>query len=118
MKYKWYTLAFIICVILVLPGLLSYNCSWGEAVKDSPAPEFELKDSSGQLWRLSDLKGKVVFINFWSTWCVACKDEITHKEELFEKMKGRPFQMLGILFGDDPDNLSDLLKKRKLLPLH
>jgi len=66
---------------------------------------FELKDANGNLWKLSDLRGKVVFLNFWATWCTTCKAEAPYKEALFQKMQGRQFQMLGILFRDDPGNL-------------
>ena len=34
-----------------------------------PAPDFVLQDASGKTWKLSSLKGKVVFVNFWATWC-------------------------------------------------
>lgn len=81
-----------------------------------PAPEFEYPDSDGKLWRLSDLKGKVVFINFWATWCATCKSEMPHKEALYEKMKDKPFQMLGMLFRDDPANLADYYKTQKVSP--
>ncbi len=69
------------------------------------APDFEYPDSKGKLWKLSDLKGKVVYINFWATWCTTCEAEMISKEALREKMDGRPFQMLGMLFRDDPANL-------------
>ncbi len=80
----------------------------------APAPDFELRDSTGKLWKLSDLKGKVVFINFWATWCTACKAEMPHKTELLNKMQGRPFQMLGVLYRDDPVNLPSYFMKHNV----
>ncbi|MBC8412696.1 MAG: TlpA family protein disulfide reductase [Nitrospira sp.] len=82
----------------------------------NPAPKFELYDADGKLWKLTDLKGKVVFINFWATWCVTCKAEMPSKEALFKIMQGRDFQMLGMLFRDDPANLVDYKKKQPVSP--
>src|SRR5216683_8235123 len=41
-----------------------------------PAPEFALKDSSGKTIRLKNYRGKVVLLDFWTTWCHGCKEEI------------------------------------------
>ncbi len=68
-----------------------------------PAPDFVLQDAAGKTWKLSSLKGKVVFINFWATWCKPCRDEIPSMEALNKTMTGQPFQMLSIVFNDDLD---------------
>jgi cytochrome c biogenesis protein CcmG/thiol:disulfide interchange protein DsbE len=78
------------------------------------APLFEYPDSTGKMWKLADLKGKVVFVNFWATWCTTCEAEMPHKQVLYEKMKGKPFQMLGMLFRDDPANLPEYYKTHKV----
>lgn len=66
-----------------------------------PAPDFVLQDATGTTWKLSDLKGKVVFLNFWATWCKPCRDEMPSMEALNRAMADKPFQMLGIAFNDD-----------------
>jgi peroxiredoxin len=66
-----------------------------------PAPDFVLQDASGSTWQLSNLKGKVVFVNFWATWCKPCRDEMPSMEALNQAMAERPFQMLAIVFNDD-----------------
>lgn len=66
-----------------------------------PAPDFVLQDASGKTWKLSSLKGKVVFVNFWATWCKPCRDEMPSMEALNRTMEGQPFQMLSIVFNDD-----------------
>ncbi len=50
-----------------------------------PAPDFELTDQFGQSHRLSDYKGKVVFLNFWATWCPPCRQEMPDIQALYEK---------------------------------
>jgi len=64
------------------------------ATVGSPAPDFELRDSNGNLWRLSDLRGKVVVINFWATWNPSSHLEIQYMEALYKKMQGKPFRCL------------------------
>ncbi len=106
MKYKAIVLIIIISIGAALLFLLPEKKEYEEiAAVGKPAPEFELRDSNGKLWKLSDLRGKVVFISFWATWCATCESELPSKEVLFRKMQGKPFQMLGMLFRDDPSNL-------------
>jgi len=68
-----------------------------------PAPDFVLQDASGKTWKLSSLKGKVVFVNFWATWCKPCRDEMPSMAALNKAMADKPFQMLSIVFNDDLD---------------
>ena len=46
--------------------------------------------------RLSELRGKVVFINFWATWCAPCREEIPDLEKLAVKMKHVPFEIVAV----------------------
>ena len=52
-------------------------------------PNFELVDLSGKTWRLTELKGKAVFINVWATWCGPCREELPNVEKLYEMLKDR-----------------------------
>lgn len=61
-----------------------------------PAPDFELKDADGRTVKLSDLKGKVVMVNFWATWCGPCKLEIPWFIEFEKKYKDQGFAVIGI----------------------
>ena len=115
MKYKGPVLVILIAIGIAALFLLPEKKVYEEvAAIGSPAPDFEYADSEGRIWKLSDLRGKVVFINFWATWCATCKAEAPSKEALFEKMQGKPFQMLGMLFRDDPGNLEAYLRVQKI----
>ena len=106
MKYKGPVLIIIIAIGAALLFLIPESKEYEEiASVGKPAPDFNYPDSSGKMWKLSDLRGKVVFISFWATWCATCESEMPSKDVLYNKMQGKPFQMLGMLFRDDPANL-------------
>jgi thiol-disulfide isomerase/thioredoxin len=65
-------------------------------VEGAIAPDFTVQDLSGQEQKLSDLKGKVVLVNFWATWCPPCREEIPSMMKLNKAMAGKPFQLLAI----------------------
>lgn len=72
--------------------------SSGSEINDeefSIAPDFTLEDIEGNVVSLSDYKGKVVFVNFWATWCPPCRAEIPHFIELIEQY-GEDFVVLGV----------------------
>ncbi|MFN8543107.1 MAG: TlpA disulfide reductase family protein [Candidatus Binatia bacterium] len=60
------------------------------------AADFVLPDLKGQAVRLSALRGKVVLVNVWTTWCPPCREEMPSMERLFQKMAGRDFQLLAV----------------------
>jgi peroxiredoxin len=59
-------------------------------------PEFSLKDLSGKTWTFSDLRGKVVLVNFCATWCPPCRKEMPDLETLYRHFEARGFAVLGI----------------------
>jgi peroxiredoxin len=66
-----------------------------------PAPDFTLPDLSGRVYRLSDFRGKVVFLNVWATWCPPCRMEMPSMETLYRRLKGRDFVMLAVSQDED-----------------
>lgn len=69
-----------------------------------PAPDFLIKDLNGQDITLSAHQGKVVFLNFWATWCPPCKAEIPGFIEIFEKYKDRGMVIIGISLDSGGEN--------------
>src|SRR5262245_31657604 len=60
------------------------------------APDFTVKDVEGRQVSLSDYRGKLVFVNFWASWCVPCAKEMPDLETLHNTLKDRKFQMVTI----------------------
>ncbi len=66
------------------------------AVQNSPAPNFTLPRLNGEIVRLSDYRGKIVFLNIWATWCPPCREEMPAMEKLYQEMKGEAFEILAV----------------------
>jgi peroxiredoxin len=58
--------------------------------------DFTLKDLSGKSWTFSELRGKVVLVNFWATWCPPCRKEMPDLETLYERFASKGLVVLGI----------------------
>ena len=71
------------------------------SAEEKPAPVLKLKDLDGKDISLSDLKGKVVFINFWATWCGPCQDEIPTLIDLQNQYASKGFTVVGIAMDEE-----------------
>ncbi len=78
------------------------------------APDFTLKSVDGKEYTLSDLKGKVVFVNLWATWCPPCKEEIPSMVKLYNKLKGGNFEILAISEDTDIEAVKKFIKQYKI----
>jgi peroxiredoxin len=75
--------------------------------------DFTLTDLDGKSWTLKALKGKVVLVNFWATWCPPCRKEIPDLEKLYNEFKNRDFVVLGVA-DDDLPKLKDFVARQKI----
>jgi peroxiredoxin len=87
-----------LCLAMALLLLALPACTHKQqpALPGNRAPEFTLKDLSGKDIKLSDLRGKVVVLNFWATWCPPCREEIPSMMRLNKALAGKGFQMLAV----------------------
>ncbi len=67
------------------------------------APDFTLEDLDGNAVSLSDFRGRVVFINFWTTWCPPCRIEMPEIESLYQQYREQGVIVLGIDLQEDGD---------------
>jgi len=80
-------------------------------VLDEPSRDFVLSDLNGNRVSLASLRGRVVFVNFWATWCAPCREEIPAMIELASRMSDRPFTMLAISQDEDLDALRTFVQE-------
>ncbi len=76
-----------------------------------PAPDFTLKSHSGENIKLSELRGDVVMINFWASWCVPCLQEMPALEKIHQRYKDLGFTLLGVNVEQDISEAKAYLKK-------
>jgi len=85
-----------LALVILLCALPACSRKQQAALQGNPAPDFSLKDLSGNQVRLSDLRGKVVVLNFWATWCPPCREEIPSMMRLDRAMTEKDFRMLAV----------------------
>ena len=79
-----------------------------------PAPEFAIKDETGKELKLSDLRGNVVFLNFWYTTCLPCVKEMPDMELVNRVFKDRKFKMVPISVDTNFDDVKKFYQDHKL----
>ena len=85
-------------VILVLLGLLAWGLRKVQAgpVNSGIAPDFTLTSFDGRTLTLSELRGQVVIINFWASWCPPCREEAAYLEQTWRKYKDKGVIFIGV----------------------
>ena len=84
-------------------------------VPEQVAPmEFSLPDSHGQRVSLAQFKGKVVFLNFWTTWCSECRREMPAMERLHRRLQKRDFAMVAISLRESAETVNRFMDQNRL----
>jgi cytochrome c biogenesis protein CcmG/thiol:disulfide interchange protein DsbE len=94
-------------LLLAVTVLAMAGTSWGAG---KPAADFTLKDVlQGQDYTLSQFKGKVVLINFFTFFCGPCREEMPDLNKIYQENKDKGFQTLGIALSSDPTQIRFLV---------
>ena len=86
-------------LVIIFTAVLICGCGGGEDGSGPPshtAPDFALKDLNGRTYRLTDLKGRVVLLNFFATWCGPCRQEIPDFVQLHKRLNGKGLEVIGV----------------------
>jgi len=130
MKMRWLLLAFGVGLVLTsMTPVPDRVTSWfrGDAAEGNEMTQggcaanaaaadmtFTLKDMNGKDVNLADLKGQVVLLNFWATWCPPCKEEIPWFVEFQEKYRAKGLQVIGVSVDDPPEKLAPFARDHKI----
>lgn len=99
----------LIVVIVLLSSTLNAQIKFG-----LDAPEIALPSASGDTVRLSSLKGKVVLLDFWASWCPPCRASNKHLVKLYPKYKDKGFEIFGVSLDDDKSKWAKAIQKDKV----
>jgi peroxiredoxin len=80
----------------------------------SPAPPFSAPALTGEPLRLSELRGNIVVLNFWATWCVPCEIEMPELQALHENWQAHNVQVIGINIGEERAAIDAWLSSRQI----
>jgi thiol-disulfide isomerase/thioredoxin len=82
-----------------------------ELARARMAPAFAVTTIDGQRVSLDDLKGKVVLIDFWATWCAPCREALPHMRDIAKKFEGQPLIVLSVSLDSDEQKWKDFIAK-------
>ncbi len=89
-------------------GAVSASASLAE---NRPAPEIVVNRFDGKTTKLSDLRGQVVVVNFWASWCQPCRDETAALERVFQRYQGTDVRFVGVATWDTQQAAQDFAKQ-------
>jgi peroxiredoxin len=100
-----------IAVVVVLGAVLGLQLLQRGPGSGYAAADFTLPDLAGTRVRLGDLRGNVVFLNLWATWCPPCRAEMPSMEALYQRFKGRDFAMLAVAEDTNPADVAAFVQE-------
>ncbi|GAB4388860.1 MAG: hypothetical protein Kow0025_10690 [Thermodesulfovibrionales bacterium] len=102
-------LAFLLFAVFASQPALALHVN---VAPNTEAPSFALKDLDGRTVSSASLRGKVVLLNFWATWCKPCKDEMPLFDELYRKYRQKGFEVVAVSINNSKKSVTDFLEKR------
>lgn len=110
MTFNQYGKTILYSLLALVCQFVLANSALAAGELEGPAPDFTLKSNSGANIRLSELRGQVVLINFWASWCGPCRQEMPLLDQIQQKYQKLGFTILGVNVDDDPAKADKILK--------
>ena len=105
-RYTWWAAAlFSVCVLPAVGAMPPIG---------QKAPDFTLRTNAGKNQKLSELRGQVVMINFWATWCPPCREEMPHLNRLYDQYRKTGFVLLGVNVDDNAQQAQDMARELQI----
>ncbi|MBI5683183.1 MAG: redoxin domain-containing protein [Deltaproteobacteria bacterium] len=113
---RFFKLLTVYCLLLTLLSACAKgsNDKVEETLIGKPAPDFKLTELHGMEYKLSNMKGKVILLRFWSTRCVSCKEEMPKLEASYKNLKDKGFEILAVNVEDPRDKAMNFVHELKL----
>jgi len=105
-----------VAVLLALTVLTAVGMEAAAAlpVVGAKAPDFASKSDSGRNVRLSELRGQVVLVNFWASWCSPCRQELPLLNRIYAQYRAAGFMLLAVNVDDNRKDAEAMLKRLEL----
>ena len=97
-----------------LPVLEKQVTTLEKLAPGQPAPDFDITTPDGRTMKLSDLKGKVVYLGFWASWCKQCVGEMIKENKIKDLIKNKPLEFVYVSIDDDTSKDNMLASKYKI----
>jgi peroxiredoxin len=81
---------------------------------ETVATDFALPNAQGQIVRLHELRGQVVFVNFWATWCLPCIHEMPMMEQLYQTFKQQPMTIVAVNLQQSREDVARFMESKQL----
>ncbi|MFC2005487.1 redoxin domain-containing protein [Chloroflexota bacterium] len=106
----------ILIIVLLVAGCSGVYDGSGSSVArvGEPAPDFQLQNLDGQTIYLSNFQGKPVLINFWTTWCPPCRNEMPYMQQIHEEWSGKGLVLLAIDIGERSSTVEEFMQSYNL----
>ena len=114
MSYKFYTMRNLFKTFLFLPVIFVSLAVQAQPKFGHDAMEISLPSVNGDTVRLSSLKGKVVLLDFWASWCGPCRISNKQLVKLYSKYKAKGFEILGVSLDEDKQKWQKAIQKDKI----
>ena len=109
-----FQLVAITCLMALSPALRGADKSGSAAPAVGEAVDLKFTDTHGKKVDLASLKGKVVLVDFWATWCKPCVGEVPNVVKTYEKLHDKGFEIVGISLDSDKLALAKFTKEHKM----
>ena len=104
----------VACALAALGAACAFADATIKPWTGKETPPLARPDLSGKVVDLKELRGKVVVLNFWATWCEPCMAEMPSLERLRSRFQGRPLEVLTVNYGEGMPRIRDYLAKQNI----
>lgn len=110
---KWIQIAILIVLAAVGVFTLADSLTSKDKIPrvGDTAPDFQLVGLDGQVYKLSEYRGKVVMLNFWGTWCPPCKEEMPDMQAQYEKWQQAGLEILAVNLGESKVTVDSFIRE-------